>query len=176
MGRPVLIDEGTLADAIVLRDETNNARDLKRALTIILLADKDNSYTASQVGNLLGISRDTVFNNINSFKKDQNIDIDDYEKKSWGGRRHALMSFEEETSFLNEWETKALAGEILTIPELRDKLSARLHHNISKGTIYSILKRHNWRKVKPDTKHPKSDPIIQEEFKKNSRYSWKKFL
>jgi hypothetical protein len=30
-----------------------------------------------------------------------------------------------------------------------------------------MLYRHNWRKVKPDTRHPKSDSISQEEFKKN---------
>ncbi|MBU1568309.1 MAG: winged helix-turn-helix domain-containing protein [Proteobacteria bacterium] len=28
-----------------------------------------------------------------------------------------------------------------------------------------LLARHGWRKVQPDTKHPKSDPVAQEDFK-----------
>jgi hypothetical protein len=32
--------------------------------------------------------------------------------------------------------------------------------------VYRLLERHGWRKVAPDTHHPKSDPAAQEEWKK----------
>jgi hypothetical protein len=85
------------------------------------------------------------------------------------------MTFEEEAKFLAEWESKSLAGEVLSIPELKAHLSEKLGRPISKCTLYGSLKRHNWHKVKPDTRPPKNDPIVEEEFK-NYRYTWKKFL
>jgi hypothetical protein len=33
---------------------------------------------------------------------------------------------------------------------------------------YCLLTRHGWRKIQPDTKHPKSDPALQDELKKFS--------
>ncbi|MDR1084686.1 MAG: winged helix-turn-helix domain-containing protein [Deltaproteobacteria bacterium] len=36
-----------------------------------------------------------------------------------------------------------------------------------RSAFYKFLNRHNWRKVLPDTRHPKRDPLLQEEFKKN---------
>ncbi|MDR1083556.1 MAG: winged helix-turn-helix domain-containing protein [Deltaproteobacteria bacterium] len=43
---------------------------------------------------------------------------------------------------------------------------------VAVSTTNRLLRRHGWRKVKPDTKHLKSDPSIQEEFKKNSKAWW----
>jgi hypothetical protein len=40
------------------------------------------------------------------------------------------------------------------------------------STTYRLLARHGWRKVQPDTKHPKSEPALQDEFKKNSQKQW----
>jgi hypothetical protein len=40
------------------------------------------------------------------------------------------------------------------------------------STTYRLLARHGWRKVQPDTKHPKSDPALQDEFKKNFLKQW----
>lgn len=38
--------------------------------------------------------------------------------------------------------------------------------------VYRLLARRGWRKVAPDTKHPKSDPLAQEDWKKNCRKNW----
>ena len=40
------------------------------------------------------------------------------------------------------------------------------------STTYRLLARHGWRKVQPDTKHPKGDPVKQDEFKKNCPKQW----
>ena len=39
-------------------------------------------------------------------------------------------------------------------------------------TVYRMLARHGWRKAAPDTKHPNSDPVAQEAWKKNSVRGW----
>jgi hypothetical protein len=39
--------------------------------------------------------------------------------------------------------------------------------------VYRLLARHGWRKVAPDTRHPKSDPAEQERWKKNFPACWR---
>ena len=34
--------------------------------------------------------------------------------------------------------------------------------------VYRLLERHGWRKVAPDTRHPKAQPSVQDEWKKNA--------
>ena len=41
---------------------------------------------------------------------------------------------------------------------------------IAHGVNANIV--HGWRKVAPDTRHPKSDPLTQEQWKKNSPMCW----
>jgi len=36
------------------------------------------------------------------------------------------------------------------------------------NATYRLLARHGWRKNQPGTKHPKSDPVLQDELKKIS--------
>ena len=48
----------------------------------------------------------------------------------------------------------------------------RTGHGYRLQWAYRMLERHDWRKVAPDTRHPKSDPAIQEAWKKNSRKFW----
>jgi len=43
----------------------------------------------------------------------------------------------------------------------------RFGRDIPLSTTYRLLARHGWWKMQPDTKHPKSDPALQDEFKKS---------
>jgi hypothetical protein len=70
------------------------------------------------------------------------------------------MTTEEERDFLRLWEARAIEGGVLSVP-------------IPMSTTYRLLARHGWRKVIPDTKHPKSKPVVQEEFKKTPRGLWR---
>jgi hypothetical protein len=44
---------------------------------------------------------------------------------------------------------------------------------VAASVVYRMLARHGWRKVAPDTRHPKSDPIAQEDWKKNFPKRWR---
>jgi hypothetical protein len=76
------------------------------------------------------------------------------------------MTIEEEQEFLSQWQEQATRGGVLTVPPIHAALIERLGHAIPLSTTYRLLARHGWRKVQPDTKHPKSDPAAQDEFKK----------
>lgn len=83
------------------------------------------------------------------------------------------MTIEEEREFLAQWSTQAIQGGVLTVvPPIHAALVEKLGHDIPLATTYRLLARHGWRKVQPDTKHPKSDPAAQDEFKKNSPKRW----
>jgi len=88
--------------------------------------------------------------------------------RGWGGRRRELLSVEEERAFLAPWLEAARAGGVLVVSPVRAALAQKLGRPVAASVVYRMLARHGWRKVAPDTRHPKSDPQVQEEWKKNS--------
>lgn len=66
------------------------------------------------------------------------------------------MTIDEEREFLAQWIDKATIGGVLTVPPIHAALVKRLGRDIPMSTTYRLLARHNWRKVQPDTKHPKA--------------------
>jgi transposase len=91
----------------------------------------------------------------------------------WGGRRHAAMSEEEEREFLEPWAEQSADGGMLVVAPLRAALAQRLGRPVTHSVVYRLLARHGWRKVAPDTRHPKSDPFEQEQWKKNFQRCWR---
>ena len=94
--------------------------------------------------------------------------------RPWGGRRRCLMTLEEEKAFLEPWAQQACTAGMLIVGPLRAALAQRLGRPLSASVVYRLLERHGWRKISPDTRHPKSDPAAQEDWKKNSRRWWPK--
>jgi transposase len=74
-------------------------------------------------------------------------------KKRVGHRRN--MSYDEESALLREFEEEAKAGKVVEVSEIKRVYEEKVGHRIGKGQIYRVLKRHNWRKVMPRSRHPK---------------------
>lgn len=89
-------------------------------------------------------------------------------RKDWGGRRRQNMSFDEEQTLLAPFLQKAKEGGILIVTPIKIAYEEKTGRKVAESTIYRMLARHNWRKLAPDTRHPKGDPALQEEYKKNS--------
>ena len=165
MARQVRISDDAIQQAKQLREQATTIKEYRRALSVLLVAQL--GLDADQAAEVLGASRRTVFRDRSNI-----CSQDDSNMKSWGGRRHCAMTIEQEREFLAEWEAKATAGGVLTVPPIHAALVARLGHDAPMSTTYRLLARHGWRKVQPDTKHPKSDPAAQDEFKKNFPKQW----
>lgn len=73
------------------------------------------------------------------------------------------MTLDEERRFLEPWAEQAKAGGILVVSAIRAALAQHLGKPVKPSVVYRLLERHGWRKVAPDTHHPKSDPKAQEE-------------
>ncbi|HAP67239.1 MAG TPA: hypothetical protein DCQ99_05470 [Nitrospinae bacterium] len=159
MARTVHISKEEISQARKLREKATTAAELRNALSVLLITEL--GLDAGKAAELLGTSRRTIFRKREKFRSQ-----DDSVRNSWGGRRRFSLSIEEEREFLSTWEVEATAGGVLSVPPIHAALVKRLGHNTPMSTTYRMLARHGWRKVQPDTKHPKSDQSAQEEFKK----------
>lgn len=89
--------------------------------------------------------------------------------KSKGGlRNRARMTLKEEAALLAPYIEQAQQGGVIIVPPLKAKLEKALGQSMAQSTVYAMLHRHGWRKLAPDKQHPESDPVAQEEWKKNS--------
>lgn len=103
------------------------------------------------VAEKLGIDKRMVSSYVSNFRKNG---IEGLEKKSGGGRPPKL-TFEEEEAILDEFKEKAEAGQVIEVSEIKAKYESIAGSSKSHGQIYTVLHRHNWRKIKPRSKHPK---------------------
>lgn len=165
MARQTKIGIEEIQRAKQLRDQATTIASYRKALSVILTAEY--GLDANKTAELLGTSRRTVFRDRGHIRSQ-----DDTPKNLWGGRRHCSMTIDEEREFLAQWIDQATIGGVLTVPPIHSALVKRLGREIPMSTTYRLLARHNWRKVQPDTKHPKSDPALQDDFKKNSPKQW----
>jgi len=166
MARVACFTDEEIARARQLRERATTAMELRKALSVLLVAEA--GLDAGKTSDILGISERTVFRNRGDVRNQ-----DEGARNTWGGRRRYCMTIEEEREFLRNWETRAIEGRVLSVPPVHAALVEKLGRSIPMSTTYRLLARHGWRKVQPDTKHPKSDPEIQEEFKKNSLRWWR---
>ena len=78
------------------------------------------------------------------------------------------MSTEQERELLAPFLERASTGGILVVGQVKTELEARLGRSMALSSVYNLLHRHGWRKLAPDKRHPQSDPLVQQEWKKNS--------
>src|SRR5215207_5344005 len=90
-------------------------------------------------------------------------------RRQHGGRRRERMTLEQERAFLAPWAAQACSAGMIIVPPLREALEKHLGKAVHHSQVYRMLARHGWRKVAPDSTHPKTDAQAQEAWKKNSR-------
>ena len=83
-------------------------------------------------------------------------------------RNRANSTLDEEAAALDSVLGDAHLGGVVIIPRLQPQIEAALGKTMALSGIYRMLHRHHWRKLAPDTQHPKGDPLAREVWKKNS--------
>ena len=89
-------------------------------------------------------------------------------------RNRARTTLTREAALLDQVQASAASGGVVVVPRLKPAFEKALGRKIALSTLYRMLARHDWRKLAPDTAHPKGDPERREEFKKNSPAIWQK--
>lgn len=141
--------------------------EFRRWQTIYLTKTK--GLNAQEVGEIVGISPRTVNQLIYYYNK---YGAEGLKIEGSGGRRRALLTWEEEEALLLGLTGDAAAGLLVIVKGVKQRAEAKLGYEVSKDYPYDLLHRHGWRKIAPRPQHPKSDAVKQEEFKKNSRKCW----
>lgn len=170
MARPARVTEDVLAHAQKLVEKAETVRELRAGLSVVL--PKACNITCAETAKVLGVGVATVVRLQRGIR--EQVAGMSSQKRTWGGRRRQILSIQEEETFLAEWSAKAEHGGVLIVPPMHAALEKRLGQKIAVSTVYRMLARHGWRKVEPDTYHPKRDIEAQAEFKKNSRRYWMK--
>ena len=123
--------------------------------------------TLEHTAHVLGVGRATVARLQAAFRKQRSAVPP--AARNWGGRRQSLLTPEEETAFLKPWVESAATGNLVVVSPIRAALAQRLGQPVKPSVVYRLLARHGWRKVAPDTRHPKSKPEVQAAWKKTPR-------
>jgi transposase len=76
-----------------------------------------------------------------------------YDHRRGGNRRN--MSMEEEKELLDSFEARAEEGQVIEVSQIEAAYVEKVGHSIGSGQIYRVLKRHEWRKILPRSRHPK---------------------
>lgn len=171
MARPRRVDKKVVEHAKRLAGQARTTEDLRCAQAVLLPALLE--ATLEQTATALGVSRASVARF--QAKVRHRLAHPAEPLPEWGGRRHAAMTLDEERAFLRPWAELSAQGGMLVLAPLRAALAQELGRPVAHSVVYRLLARHGWRKVAPDTRHPKSDPAAQQAWKKNSPKCWRAF-
>lgn len=167
MARPRRLDKVLVAQARQVVDRTTDIEQLRAAQAVLLPALA--SATLEQTAAILGVGRATVARLQQRFRQSVRPRAT---RPQWGGRRKALLSLAQEAEFLAPWAEQAKAAGVLVLSPIRAALAQRLGRPVAASVVWRLLARHGWRKLAPDTRHPKSDLVAQEAWKKNFPKRW----
>ena len=142
---------------------SDSAREIRVCLAVILPTEFGMSI--NDAAKLLGRSTRWVSHVRKSFIEQGISTV----SENFGGRRTANMSIAEEKVFLDSFKDRAKSGGILMVSEIHAKLENVLSRKVHRSAVYKLLHRHGWRKLAPRKRNTKSDPLMQEAWKKNSR-------
>jgi len=123
-------------------------------------------FHAQRVAELLAVSVPSVWFWVKQYN---NQGPDGLEGPGRGGRRWSFLSWPEEQALLQSFYVRAGKGEIINAKKIHKIICEKLKRDISIDYVYRLLHRHQWRKIGPRPRHPKTDIESQVLFKKNSR-------
>ena len=169
MARPRRIDPHIVKRAQLTAATSTSVESLRQCQAVLLPALF--GATLEQTAEVLGVGRATVARLQVAFRR-QKPGVP-AAAGNWGGRRQALLTPEEEVAFLKPWLASAATGHLVVVSPIRAALAQRLGQPVKPLVVYRLLARQGWRKVAPDTRHPKSRPEVQADWKKNSLKCWK---
>jgi transposase len=168
MAKPTKLSEETVQRARQQVETAQTAEEMKRALSVILPAEF--GVTQARAAQVLGIGLATL----KRYQAGAFLEVHKKrpQRRQRGGRHNETISLDVERDFLGQWAQQASEGGVVVVQQLREALQRRVGAKIPLYTMYRMLARHGWRKVAPDTRHPKSDPAAQEAYKKSSHACW----
>ena len=167
MSRRASGDEEVLIRAREAIATARTVEQLRQAQAVLLPLEYAMSLSAT--AQVIGVSRSWACQLRRRFMRGQVVGAPD--APTPGGRKRQNMSPEEEHEFLAPFFEQAATGGVLVVGQIKAALDQRLGRRVALASAYNLLHRHGWRKLVPDKRHPQSDPLAQQAWKKNSPQS-----
>jgi transposase len=114
---------------------------------------------ALRISQHVGVGKSTVHRIISQYNRYGSEALD---KPGKGGRHDGSghLTAAEEKEFIDSFRAKAVKGQIATAKEIKIALEKKLQQKVHISTIYRMLERQQWRKIKPRPAHPKASVEI----------------
>ena len=124
---------------------TKKFPEVQRArIKMILL--REQGLTQAEVADVMGVSVSTV----NRIHMTYNVGgIEALEPKPIGGRQRENMPLQKEKALLERFSEAAESGTLLNIQPIKAAYEKAVGRPTSNSTIYNLLSRHGWRKLRP---------------------------
>jgi transposase len=164
MSRPASGDADVLQEAREAIASAKTVEQLRQAQAVVFPLDY--AMSLSDTAQAIGLSRGWACQLRRQFMRGEKSG--DADAPAAGGRKRENMSVAQEREFLAPFSESAANEGILVVGQIKAALDQRLGRKIALASVYNLLHRHNWRKLAPDKRHPQSDPVAQQEWKKNS--------
>ena len=137
-------------EAVKEKYKETKSKNTARRLRVILL--RYEGKTNAEIGEILGMNGQSIFPIIQKFKEQG---IEEFCRNKYTSHNRNLTE-EQEEEVLMQFRKDAEAGKIVEPHEIKEALDAACGKETNPSYFYSVLKRHNWRKVMPRSKHPKA--------------------
>jgi len=165
MAKTAELSTQVIAAALAMAQSAETPDELRMAQTVLIpnLLQISDELT----GQIVGRSRATVVRLRKRFR--EFCSGQEPQGRNWGGRRYGYLSVEHEYQFLSQYFEQASHGGVLVVSEIKKAFETLVGHKVAKTTIYRMLDRHDWGKIMPRPRHPKSNPKAREGFKKTPK-------
>ena len=149
-------------ERIIDAEKQTQDKQVSRRLRVLIL--RYEGLNNSEIGERVGLCSVRVSQLVSEYRKHG---LDEFTRKKYGGN-HRNMSVAEEEEILKRFENNAEKGKIVIARDLKRAFDEKLGRDTGRGYVYMLLKRHDWRKVMPRSRHPKqATPEVVEASKKN---------
>lgn len=98
---------------------------------------------AEEIARTVGVSLATVRQVISSYKRTGVTAIETVGK---GGRRREYLTLEQERTFLQPFQVRAVQGEQVRVAEIKLAYEEEIKQAVAPSTIYRLLQRHGWQR------------------------------
>lgn len=134
-----------------IKSEEKKTRDKRVSQLLRILMMRYEGKKVQEISEITGYKISSVSRICTRYRKEGLVE---FVKNKYTSHRR-LMTEEQEREILSRYEKAAEAGREVTAQEIKAAFDEALGRDTGNSYIYVLLKRHNWRKVKPRPRHPK---------------------
>lgn len=137
-------------EAVKAKEKVTKDKHVSRRLRILML--RYEGHKVSEIATMVGMRINSISQLCRRYREQG---LEEFARIKYTSHRHAL-SEEKEKEILGKFEKAAEAGQEVTVAAIKAAFDEERGKDTGRGYIYMLLKRHNWRKVMPRSKHPKA--------------------